>query len=364
MHPINPFIVSLPMDSTFHYLLDTLYKVKLQVESLINLEYGFQLCALDSNGNSVGNFIPLGSGLTATQTGFVSRQYINHNNSSANPTWAFDWKSPANDPGPITFYACVVRGVADNMASTLDKVFSTNITIATLPIIADAGPDVEVCAGDSVQLSASGGTIYLWSPVAGLSNPNIADPVAFPTTTTNYSVTVSDGVNSDTDVVKVTVNPTPVPTITQAGDSLSTQNGFINYSWFFNDSPISNADGSSIFAGLQGFYQVAVVDVNGCVGTSDSIFVNVNHAPNIEFNELDLKIYPIPFNRSVTVEFSNHLSNARFEIIDAAGIVKLSGKISILQTELNNLHNILGSGLHILIVESSDGKSILKLFID
>ena len=50
-----------------------------------------------------------------------------------------------------------------------------------------------ICTGKSVQLQASaGGTTYSWSPAAGLSNVNIADPVASPITTTNYEVTVAD----------------------------------------------------------------------------------------------------------------------------------------------------------------------------
>lgn len=42
--------------------------------------------------------------------------------------------------------------------------------------------------GQSVRLTASGGTEYVWTPLEGLSAPNISDPVATPTKTTTYKV--------------------------------------------------------------------------------------------------------------------------------------------------------------------------------
>lgn len=52
-----------------------------------------------------------------------------------------------------------------------------------------------ICAGESVQLLVSDQSLsnYVWEPAASLSNPNIAEPVAFPTITTTYTVTAFDG---------------------------------------------------------------------------------------------------------------------------------------------------------------------------
>lgn len=55
-----------------------------------------------------------------------------------------------------------------------------------------------ICHGNSVQLTASGGISYSWTPSGGLSNPNIANPIANPTTTTLYSVEITQ-VNSSND---------------------------------------------------------------------------------------------------------------------------------------------------------------------
>jgi gliding motility-associated-like protein len=54
----------------------------------------------------------------------------------------------------------------------------------------------EICQFQSVQLNAisnpaSGAYTYTWTPAAGLDNPNIANPIATPMSTTTYSVLVS-----------------------------------------------------------------------------------------------------------------------------------------------------------------------------
>ncbi|MDQ8053362.1 MAG: gliding motility-associated C-terminal domain-containing protein [Pedobacter sp.] len=53
--------------------------------------------------------------------------------------------------------------------------------------------DATVCANEPVQLVAGGGTSYKWLPATGLSNPNIANPVARPAISTAYKVTISNG---------------------------------------------------------------------------------------------------------------------------------------------------------------------------
>jgi gliding motility-associated-like protein len=76
---------------------------------------------------------------------------------------------------------------------------------------ATVSPDTEICSGDKLELSASGGGTYEWSPATGLSNPNIANPVASPTTTQYYTlITRLAACIPDTDYVNIIVHPTPV----------------------------------------------------------------------------------------------------------------------------------------------------------
>ncbi len=101
--------------------------------------------------------------------------------------------------------------------------------LGPLPLpAAAAGPDHHhACPGDSSQLGSPAHPDYLysWEPAAGLSDPNLARPVASPKSTTTYILTVFDTKhacrNVNTDTVTVTVNhPAPGLTI-DAGPDLS-----------------------------------------------------------------------------------------------------------------------------------------------
>ncbi|MCO6480190.1 MAG: gliding motility-associated C-terminal domain-containing protein [Phaeodactylibacter sp.] len=56
----------------------------------------------------------------------------------------------------------------------------------------DQIPDVVMCPGGQVQLRATGGRSYSWTPAEGLSNPNVANPIASPAQTTTYTVEMRD----------------------------------------------------------------------------------------------------------------------------------------------------------------------------
>lgn len=65
---------------------------------------------------------------------------------------------------------------------------ATIVISATNPNI-QVTADTSICIGASVQLLATGGDLYSWSPATGLNDANIANPIATPTVTTTYTVT-------------------------------------------------------------------------------------------------------------------------------------------------------------------------------
>ncbi len=94
--------------------------------------------------------------------------------------------------------------------------------IDTLTVNAHAGPDVNVCNRAAVQLGIlpKPGLVYHWLPEAGLSNPNISNPLAAPDSTTTYILTAksSGGGCATTDTVLVKANLVN-DSIRLAGDS-------------------------------------------------------------------------------------------------------------------------------------------------
>lgn len=114
---------------------------------------------------------------------------------------------------------------------TLDSAFTVQVSPLTIMV----SPNTAICSGNNTTLTASGGTNYLWSN--GMTTPSIT---VSPLVTTTYYVTVSNTIGCwDTDSVKVTVNPSPVPTISGPAALCfgtnnavyTTQPGMSNYAW-------------------------------------------------------------------------------------------------------------------------------------
>jgi len=83
----------------------------------------------------------------------------------------------------------------------------------------NAGDDVNIISGEQIRLGGNpsatdgyGNYIYLWEPGNSLDNPTSANPMASPTETTTYQLTLSDGNNcwlTDEIIVEVSPNSRP-----------------------------------------------------------------------------------------------------------------------------------------------------------
>jgi len=161
--------------------------------------------------------------------------------------------------------------------------------------IIDAGNDTTICPGQSVQLNAVGGTSYQWSPTTGLSDPNIANPIATPAVTTTYTVSVTGGPiacsTTGTDTVKVTIGSiTPVATNNGPlciGSTLNlnvTPNGG-TYQWSGPNGFNQNTQNPTIPAVAladSGTYYVTVSLASGCTGTAQTnVVVNTSAGASI-----------------------------------------------------------------------------------
>lgn len=150
--------------------------------------------------------------------------------------------------------------------------------------IPNAGPDDALCNGQaSVQLNASGGDTYQWTPSTGLSDPNIANPVASPSVTTTYYVAV--GVNGcpKTRVDSMVLTVRTLPVISTTNDTLiciidtlqlnSTGTG--NFTWSPNYM-ISNTSIANplVSPDVATTYHVRLTDAFGCY-REDSVRVDV-----------------------------------------------------------------------------------------
>ncbi|HZF99369.1 MAG TPA: GEVED domain-containing protein, partial [Chitinophagales bacterium] len=128
--------------------------------------------------------------------------------------------SGTNISNPIsTTTSNITYTVSSNLTSGCDN--SDEVVVFYVPDFTfTASTGDTICVGQSLPLSATAsgpGTpfSYVWTPAGGLSASNIADPVASPTVTTTYqlSITSAEGCNKTADVPVFIAGVTPQFTI-------------------------------------------------------------------------------------------------------------------------------------------------------
>ncbi|MBO0937088.1 hypothetical protein J2I47_11075, partial [Fibrella sp. HMF5335] len=178
--------------------------------------------------------------------------------------------SIAVSPTTTTTYNVTVTNASGCSALTSATVTVNPAVTATIA----ASPSLTICNGTSTTLTASGGTAFRWS--TGATTASI--PVS-PTTTTTYSVTVSNasGCSAVTSAT-VTVNPAVTATLSSAticnGTSATlTATGGTSYS-FSNGT--NNTTGTLVVSpSTTTIYSVTVTNANGCSAiASGTVTVN------------------------------------------------------------------------------------------
>lgn len=139
--------------------------------------------------------------------------------------------------------------------------------------------DTAICEGESVQLDANGGSNHVWTPDNGtLTSTTIPNPVATPTGTTDYIVSLDLTNCSIQDSVTITVNPLPVSTINGgAAEEVVCDGSIANLvstadpNWNNEWTGPETGTGVSLDPTTEGIYVLTSTDANGCVSTSSIV---------------------------------------------------------------------------------------------
>jgi len=196
---------------------------------------------------------------------------------------ATDIPNPMACPPTTTTYQLLVMGSEGCMV--MDEV---TVTVAG-ELTVSAGIDQATCEGEGVQLAATGGVTYVWTPSTGLSNPNIANPIATPQTITTYTVEVTNASGCvGTDEMVVTVNPKPTveavddQMICVGENTMLSATGAVSYEW----SPATGLSATNTPTPIASptattTYTVVGTDANGCTSTDEvTVIVGGNAQAN------------------------------------------------------------------------------------
>ena len=210
----------------------------------------------------------------------------------AGPGASFKWTGPlgfadtaANPVIPATVAAAgkYYLQAADLFGCTSTD--SVTVVVNQAPVAATVN-SLGVCEGDSVVITATGGTTYTWSPATGLSATNIASPKALITDSIIYTVIVGNSTGC-TDTTSVAVNVIRKPIADAGPDKVlfegqsATLNGAIKgfnvtYLWTpTNFMTNSNTLSPTVSPHDNISYTLQVQSSAGCVSDSVIVFVRV-----------------------------------------------------------------------------------------
>lgn len=163
-----------------------------------------------------------------------------------------------------------------NYVQGIDITSCSNFTISI------SNGTINICQGQSIDVSASNANAYTWSPSAGLSSTTGASVSVSPTLNTTYSVTGVNGACSNTQTVAVTVNANPSVSASANNTSICngastslTANGADTYQW---SNSLGNNAIVNVSPTVSTTYTVIGTNAANCSAT-DTVLVTVNQNP-------------------------------------------------------------------------------------
>lgn len=224
------------------------------------------------------------------------------------------------NPPPPVGTTIAVEVVPYNGYGCLDTLYAQ--LIDTLTVLSYAGKDTLSCNRSLVSIGAipKPGLIYSWSPAAGLTNPNIANPRAGPAVTTTYILTTSSAgggcPDTDTVIVRASIIDTSIWVagklaycITSGDSTVLNVQPTDRIQWLKDGLPVSGQTGVRYRANQSGTYQAVLQNSDGCVASTEEKTVLIETPqPGIRYPiEYAVSGYPQPLKArtfGIDVEWS------------------------------------------------------------
>ena len=197
--------------------------------------------------------------------------------------------------------------LSDSNGCSAAAILPDAVIVHANPVITIAPQDPRICLGQSVNIIASGGVIYSWSPALGLSNAAIANPVANPVVTSNYGLTVKDNIGCTSNTSQKITVVQPGKTIVSANTAVClgksvqlTASGNTAYQWIITTDGLSDTRSGNPLASpvITTTYTVTGTDEFKCFTDTATVTVKVLPLPTVSIAPLPeiLLGTQIPFN--------------------------------------------------------------------
>ncbi len=225
---------------------------------------------------------------------------------------------------------------------------------------------VEVCEGEDVDLSVTGAREYLWAD-------GQTDSVITYTANANEMLNIS-GYNGECNQslsIPITVLPKPTVEIEANATSINTgesiQFGIGNsnassYTWYFGDGYSSNAPIPLHQFSFTGAYNVILLGEKGVCANSDTLLIYVGTVGIDEQTNNTIKMYPVPVNNMLTIEFPSAGKDAKMTIFDQQG--KIIQQVQLTAKTQIDVSSLSSGVYNIVIQDAGLGRIVKKLVKD
>jgi hypothetical protein len=210
------------------------------------------------------------------------------------------------------------------------------------------------------MLYGGGGTSYVWQP-GGMTTDSIS---VTPVSTSTYTVTGTD-VSGCTNTATITVTvdtPPSTPSISVAGNVLTSTVTGASYQWYLNGNPISGATSQSYTTTQSGTYTVEVFDAAGCSsGQSGPVVITAIAAQNGDATYMG--VFPNPSDGHFQLTFNVDKSQDYvLEIHDMLGQVVYSEMLPNFSGTYNKEIDLgqYGRGVYTVSLRSRDTETTVK----
>ena len=287
--------------------------------------------------------------------------------SSNSHTFSFNWVAPSSGAGNLTFYA--VGMACDNTGGTGgDYVYTTTqivseATVVNPPVAGFTAVSTNICENGSITFtdqSTNSPTSWLWDfgdgQTSGVQNPSHTYTTAG-TYTVSLTATNTGGSNTSTMNNYIIVNAAAPVTISQNGNTLTSDAGSGNQ-WYDSNGIINGENGQTFSPSVNGDYYTIVTDVNGCTATSNTInfiYVGVSDATY----DMGLTIYPNPVVDYLIIESKVEIEGVQIIIMDTQGRVIRTFNATAGKSVID-MHDV-SRGVYFLKIISDNKSELLKI---
>lgn len=283
----------------------------------------------------------------------------------------------ATDAGSYNVMKTNQNGCSDSSA------VATVITVNPSPTVTTTPSSVDICTGDSVEITvnAGGGTVQ-WT-LNGTDIVGATSGSYFASAAGSYNVIKTNmngcsGTSATPSIVSV--NPLPPVSLSPsgtvnfcAGDSveitITVGAGGGSFQWYLDGTALAGSTNSSIFASAEGAYNLEKTNMNGCSDTSAVATVLVDTCSNnlFEIEGITFNIFPNPASTSVTIEF-NSFTNADIMGLQLVGLDGKTVRVFNVDEANSNGTSIdvsdVNSGVYFIRMTTSHGQIVKEIVIE